>query len=223
MATKRKLSLNTKIFAAIIILFAALMLFSGGIPQTAKYSQPYIKLWELKEYPAPFMVSGNYQGILVVGADAPASDVIAATDIASAIVAPLPNSTTMVAKLDTEVLISTKDKTTNLILVGSSKVNRVIADVQGVKYNATIGVSASYANGSSTSGRLILRPSKYSWSKTILTVEGDSAIGTRNVASILKDYKTYKSKGLLFGRNCDVYTSGGKVVLTCHAVPSVWR
>jgi len=183
-----------------------------GRATNAGYATTSIKcegtlLADLKDYPAPFVSAGAYQGIIVVGNEAPASDIIAATDIAFGWKNSINTQTSPTAKLDTEVTAA--DKTQPLALIGNEGVNRLIADAKGIPYAADHYNSAS-AQGY---GTISLIRSPYTANKAILLVEGAAPSDTRYAANVLKNYGNYKAT--LFGNYCKAYANGS---LSCYYI-----
>ncbi len=169
----------------------------------------------LKYYPWPFVQASTWTGLIVVGSAAPTSDVVSAVDIATMLAQDTGGGMVPVAKLDTEVTQS--DKTgKNLILVGSKGINRLVAEVEGVPYvfDPYYTMTQCAVSGAGCKA-LSLRQSIYASDKAILIVNGDSAIDTSKAAKILKDYKTYKADGTLFGTNCKVKDLNGTLSLNC--------
>ena len=265
-----------------------------------------------EDYPAPFITNDNWNGVIVVGSDAPDSDIIGATDIAATLAqsisqptpTPTPDNECNFMNVDDTMTISghtvklidittlgtimlyaivdvdgtrqsiivpgtatvnglqievksavnsdtksersatlgfngvacdteqsgatvitdgssvpvavldidltSAQKKSNLIIIGGSDVNRLTAEIAGVKYP-----TSSYCDGTLDCGTgaatMMLYKNPFNPSKTILIINGDP-VSKRNAASVLKDYTAYSSG--LKGTQLMVSSENGVLTVT---------
>jgi hypothetical protein len=108
-----------------------------------------------------------------------------------------------VAMLDTD--LTSAQKKGNLIIIGGSDVNKLTAEIAGVKYPAS-----SYCDGVLDCGTgvatMMLFKNPFYTSKTILIINGDT-VSKRYATNVLKDYTVYRSG--LKGTNVMVFSENG--------------
>ncbi|MBI4454200.1 hypothetical protein HY636_06150 [Candidatus Woesearchaeota archaeon] len=134
----------------------------------------------LELYPKPFVKDGNLNTILVVGAKAPSSDVVALTDILNSL--PSVTSNIGLTKLDTEVYSLNQ----NIISVGSPCVNSISFKIAGNPSDCTLGLQPGQ-------GIIKIYTSKEGYSYILVTGYSDKE--TRDAANVLANYRKYNLKG----------------------------
>jgi len=155
---------------------------SGEKTTTNKYS--------LATFPLPFIQSGKFNSIIVVGADAPAQDVVTAANFGAAMASWAPGSKIPSAQLDTEFIKGNK-RGGNIILIGGDKVNRVIAELKGIPYSPVKGMYSSLQGGYN----IKVYNNVFGGSYTALKIEGATATDTNAAANIVLNYKNMKFTG----------------------------
>ncbi len=172
-----------------MISIGSALLLSAGLVLAAAPVEPLAK--ELNNYPALFLQDKNFNGYIVVGENAKASDVLAATDIVIGLANAGYKFPSSITKLTQEI---TKLKDSNLILVGGPCVNSLTANFMNSFGECTEGFNPGkakimlYENGE----------------KIALVVAGYSGEDTRAAGKILENFATYK----LSGKSAEVERGG---------------
>lgn len=96
-----------------------------------------------------------------------------------------------VATLDKDLTDAQKKK--NLIIIGGSDVNRLTAEIAGVKYPASSNCDG-VLDCAAGAAIMMLYKNPFDNSKTILIINGDTAVSRRYATNVLKDYTTYHSE-----------------------------
>lgn len=150
---------------------------SGTLP----YNTPPYMSADLAYYPSPYIIGDNQPSNLriVVGDTAPASDTLAAVDISVGL-----TGKNIITSLVSEI---TNPEDYNLILIGSSKNNRLIKNylsgtnlAENWGYSKDEGLIISKPNGDNTA---------------LLIVTGVSDVAIRYAAKVLANYKDYNLEG----------------------------
>ncbi len=164
----------------IISIGNAVLLGAGLVLAAAAPAAPLNK--DLSSYPALFLKDSTFNGYLVVGENAKASDVLAAADIVIGLANAGYNFPSSVTKLTNEI---TKLKDSNLILVGGPCVNSLTANFMNSFGECTEGFNPGRA-------KILLYENG---EKIALVVAGYSGEDTRAAGKILENFAVYKLSG----------------------------
>ncbi len=139
---------------------------------------------DLSQYPCTFVEESNFDGVIVVGENSHAIDVLAMVDLAMG----LDNYYGVdglidVARLDSEIADINAQ---NIISVGSSCVNAITAQLYGNPEDCTYGARPGQAR------IVLLKPEKQA-----LIVEGYSAEDSRLAARVLNNLRRLEAKGIM--------------------------
>ncbi len=143
------------------------------------------ELFDLSQYPYPFVKDSKFNAIMVVGDQASSSDVIASIDIASSL--QLLTGSNFGAKLASEVA---DYKAQNVISVGAACANAVTSDIMGNPENCAKGVPFEMA---------AIKLFDFGNGHVGLVVAGYNDMNTRRAGRVLADYKTWQAAGALKG------------------------
>lgn len=148
---------------------------------------------DLESYPYPFIYNGALNTNIVIAAQAPTSDVVAAIDIAAGL-----KVLTSGGQLPVGITILDQDVTLpaamNLISIGNACYNTVTAALMGYPADCTEGLL-------SNSGMLRLFSNEWGYSQ--LVVAGYDETQLKGAARVLKEYGDYALRGTWI----DVFTS----------------
>lgn len=157
---------------------------------------------KLADYPAPFVTGCEFDGGIVVGDNAPSSDMMAAVDISTTLAVSgtgteIANgggsSGTEVCKVSIpSALLASEVRSVsaqNLISVGNPCDNDVTAEIMGMS-NSEPDCLAGFEEG-----KAMIKAYEGSTGKVALVVAGYSAMDTRMAARVLKEYEDYYLRG----------------------------
>ena len=133
---------------------------------------------ELSDYPDFFIKNGSFNGIIVIGANAPGEDVVSAIDIATAFPVPVGAS-----RLDSEINDITDY---NAIVVGSPCVNSAAAELEGEK--------GSKCSKSLEEGKGYIKLFEHG-NRVQILVTGLESTDRRAAARVLARYKEFDLEG----------------------------
>ena len=166
--------------------------------------------YDLSEFPYPFVVDGKVKSVIVIGNDAPPTDVVVGVNIAASLVGEKDKEgvsiTNTIAMLDTEVDNLTKQP---MILIGGPDVNRLTASVLGIRYPSSMSSTGLPEDA------IVIKiiNNAFGGEYPVLIVDGCDDESTRLAGNMIVNYKDYKFKGDDFiiedacsGKTLDTYS-----------------
>jgi len=175
----------------VLVLLGALAVFDVGgnyITGLQVGEDDDADIFDLSDYPSPFVKDGEFNAIVVVGDKAHASAVLSAVDIING----AGYSTVGAIKIASEV---DDIRTQNAIVVGGPCANAAAADLLG---NPAI-CAAGFGEGKG-----VIQLFHHSGGKVSLFVAGYSADDLRRAARVLANYKEWQAAGKLKGLEVEV-------------------
>ena len=133
---------------------------------------------DLSDYPDFFVKNGSFNGIIVIGENAPGEDVVSAIDIATAFPVPVGAS-----RLDSEINDITDN---NAIVIGSPCVNSAAAELEGE--------SGSKCDASLEEGKGYIKLFEHG-NRVQILVTGLESTDRRAAARVLARYKEFDLEG----------------------------